>query len=78
MKTTKHNLILNDELQPQVGGGFRIVEAKIGYKWVRVRCVARAKFSPTNFKRVKRRDWDAIVAQSKAYFERNNSKWGAA
>ena len=39
-------------------------QAKIGHKWVRVRDAARAKFSPTNFKRIKRRDWDTIVTQS--------------
>lgn len=75
---TRQSLILQDELQPQIGGGYRIVEAKIGHKWVQVRDVARAKFSPTNFKRIKRRDWDALVEQSNAYFERNNSSWGVA
>lgn len=74
METTKHNLVLQDELQPQIGCGHRIVEAKIGYKWVRVRDVARAKFSPTNFKRIKRRDWDALVEQSKAHQKRNNKE----
>jgi hypothetical protein len=74
MKTTKHNLVLQDELQPQVGSGRRIVEAKIGYKWVRVRDVARAKFAPTNFKRIKRREWDVLVEQSKAHQKRNRKE----
>lgn len=71
MMTTRHNVLLMDELQPHVGSGFRVVEAKIGHKWVRVRDAARAKFSPTNFKRIKRRDWDTIVTQSQSHFDRN-------
>ena len=77
-KLTRQSLVLQDELQPQIGGGYRIVEAKVGLKWGRGRDVARAKLAPTTFKRIKRRDWDTLVKQSNEYFERNNSNWGVA
>ena len=73
MTITRHSVVLMDELQPHVGSGFRVVEAKVGHKWVRVRDAARAKFSPTNFKRIKRKDWDTIVTKSRYYFDRNGS-----
>ena len=36
-KVTKHHLVLQDELQPQVGSGHRWVQAQVGRKWVYVR-----------------------------------------
>ena len=62
---TRHQLVLMDELQPQIGTGHRWVEAKIGYKWVFVR-----ERADGNRKRIKRQLWDTLVAQTERYLAR--------
>ena len=53
-------IMLGDELWPGVSCGQRIVEAKIGHKWVRVR---EAVAWSTNRKRVSRKIWDTLKAK---------------
>ena len=65
-KVTKHHLILQDELQPQVGCGQRWVQAQVGRKWVYVR-----ERMDTNRKRIKRSEWDMLVEQTARYKKRN-------
>ena len=65
-KATKHHLVLQDELQPQVGSGHRWVQAQVGRKWVYVR-----ERMDTNRKRIKRSEWETLVAQTARYFKRN-------
>ena len=62
---TRHQFVLMDELQPQIGTGHRWVEAKIGYKWVFVR-----ERTDGNRKRIKRQLWDSLVAQTERYLAR--------
>tara|TARA_R100001377_G_C3182985_1_gene107402 strand:+ start:235 stop:456 length:222 start_codon:yes stop_codon:yes gene_type:complete len=62
MKLEYFNVHINDDLWPQVATGHRIVEAEIGYKWVRVR---EALAWATNRKRVRRSVWDALKTEAR-------------
>lgn len=58
-------IVLKDEM-PRIGSGYRPVEAKVGYKWVRVR--SRLGGPAT---RIRRAVWDTIVSETSRHILKN-------
>ena len=56
MKIELYNVHLHDEI-PSVGCGHRVVEAKVGRKWVRVRERSQALLAPVVFRRIRKKVW---------------------
>ena len=65
MKTTKHWVILHDEL-PRIGSGYRHVKVSIGKKWAHIQCVVTKVRQ-----RIKLTKWKEIERGMGRYLDRN-------
>ena len=73
MKTKYFRGMIDDQLWPNCGCGFRTIEAEVGRKWGRAR---EAVSWPTNRKRISRKVWDSMCNQKNLpLIERDKPKY---
>ena len=65
MKVQYFSGVISEEFWPSCASGFRVLEVKLGRKWVRGR---EASNSPRAFKKVRYSVWEAAASRKKGQY----------